>query len=297
MGSSIRSVSRLRGREMTEIYLGLGSNLGDRAGHLKAAVRALEALEDSEVVAVSSIYRTAPVGDVDQEPFFNAVVRFRTSIEPQELLKIYLEIEQSRGRERIERWGPRTLDIDILLYGDRKVEEPGLILPHPLLGERAFALVPLLEVWPDARIGERSGRELLDGIGSEGVERLVRFDDCETVGIVGASSKSERYSNRAQRMLVDHGYSVAPISPLGNEILGVPGFRAITDFPDKVDTVTMYVGPGHQDSIVGSLIAACPKRVIFNPGTESAQTQERLLDAGIAVEEACTLVLLQSGQF
>lgn len=282
---------------MIEVCLGLGSNLGDRAGHLKAAVSALARLDATRVSAVSSIYRTEPVGIVDQGAFFNAVVRIETELEPLDLLDRCLEIEQNRGRERLERWGPRTLDIDLLLFGDRILDEPSLRLPHPLVLERAFVLVPLLEIWPNVTIGGASARSALEGLDTSGVERLIAFEDCETVAIVGASLKPDRYSNRAQRMLMDEGYSVVPVSRNGLEVLGVPGYSKIASYGGKVDTVTLYVGSSRQDAIVADLLEVVPGRVVFNPGTESAKSSEALRAAGIKIEEACTLVLLQTGQF
>ena len=282
---------------MTEVYLGLGSNLGDRAGHLKAAVAGLGRNDGIQVSAMSSIYRTEPIGGVDQNAFFNAVVRIETELEPLELLDRCLEIEKGRGRVRMERWGPRTLDIDLLLFGGRTMKEERLTLPHPLAVERAFVLAPLLELFPNAEIGGLNAQSVLDKMDTDGVERLLAFEDCETVAIIGASPKPDRYSNQAQRMLMDFGYSVVPVSPLGAEVLGVPGYSSFESFVGKVDTVTLYVGPARQEAIVAELLEVVPKRVIFNPGTESVQSSDALQAAGIIAEEACTLVLLQTGQF
>jgi len=282
---------------MTEVYLGLGSNLGDRAGHLKAAVAGLRSIDGVQVSAVSSIYRTEPIGVVDQGAFLNAVVRIETELEPLEVLDRCLEIEKGRGRVRLERWGPRTLDIDLLLFGEQTLSDERLTLPHPLAIERAFVLAPLLELWPNAEIGGLNVQSALEEMDTDGVERLIAFDECETVAIVGASPKPDRYSNRAQRMLMDFGYSVVPISPMGLDVLGVAGFSSFESFDGKVDTVTLYVGPARQDAIVAELVEVVPKRVIFNPGTESVQSMDALQAAGIETDEACTLVLLQTGQF
>lgn len=135
---------------MTLAAIGLGSNLGDRRHHLRAAVAGLARL--GRVAAVSSLYETAPVGPVPQGPFLNAVVVLDTALEPPALLAGLLDLEQAAHRERLERWGPRTLDLDLLLYGDRVVALPGLSVPHPHLTERRFALEPLLEVWPRVRL-------------------------------------------------------------------------------------------------------------------------------------------------
>ncbi|MCH1508818.1 MAG: CoA-binding protein [Akkermansiaceae bacterium] len=114
------------------------------------------------------------------------------------------------------------------------------------------------------------------------------------VAILGASPKPERYSHQAQLLLVEHGHDVFPVSPTGREILGVPGMTLV---PSGMDTVTLYVGPDRLAPILDSLIEAAPRRVIFNPGTESAEAKARLEEAGIETEEACTLVLLRTGSF
>ena len=134
---------------MTRAYLGLGGNIGDRLAALRAAVAALGAC--GEIVAVSSVYETAPVGYLDQPPFLNAALVLETSLTARELLPELQEIERSLGRERTFRNAPRTLDIDLLLYGDEVGDDPALTLPHPRLHERAFVLVPLAEIAPQLR--------------------------------------------------------------------------------------------------------------------------------------------------
>ncbi|MCG0239189.1 MAG: 2-amino-4-hydroxy-6-hydroxymethyldihydropteridine diphosphokinase [Firmicutes bacterium] len=130
-------------------YLGLGSNLGDRLANLVAGVRLLSGAADIALVAVSSVYETAPWGLTDQPAFLNAVCAVRTALPPEALLRRCLEVEKALGRVRTVRWGPRTLDIDLLLYGDLTLQEPHLTLPHPRLTERAFVVIPLLEIAPD----------------------------------------------------------------------------------------------------------------------------------------------------
>ena len=130
-------------------YLGLGTNLGDREGYLSAALKELAALPTIEIAAVSSIYETAPVGLTDQPEFLNLVVSVRTSLLPRELMDALLHIENKMGRVRTVRWGPRVIDLDLLLFGDEQVEVPGLSVPHPRLRERSFVLVPLAEIAPD----------------------------------------------------------------------------------------------------------------------------------------------------
>jgi len=135
---------------MARAYIGLGSNLGDREGHLRAALRALR---DAGVVILrtSRFVETLPVGKTDQPDFFNAAAALDTDFSARELLDLLLRIESSLGRIRAERWGPRTLDLDLLLYDDEVIREPGLEVPHPRLHERRFVLEPLAEIAPDAR--------------------------------------------------------------------------------------------------------------------------------------------------
>jgi 2-amino-4-hydroxy-6-hydroxymethyldihydropteridine diphosphokinase len=130
-------------------YLGLGSNLGDRLAHLQAAVDGLAATPDVHVVAVSRVYETAPVGGPPQDDYLNAVVAVDTVLDPHELLAVAQRLEAGEQRVRAERWGPRTLDVDVLLVGDDNVDEPDLVVPHPRMSERAFVLVPLADVAPD----------------------------------------------------------------------------------------------------------------------------------------------------
>lgn len=125
--------------------LALGSNLGDRAGHLRRAVAGL----GDEVVAVSDVYETAPIGGPEQGPYLNAVVALRTARSAHELLALAHEQEAAAERVRIERWGPRTLDVDVLWIDGETVDDPDLVVPHPRLFERAFVLVPLADVAPD----------------------------------------------------------------------------------------------------------------------------------------------------
>lgn len=135
----------MRGNRVTA-YIGLGSNLGDRAENLRRAVGLLEQAEGVEVGALSSFYDTAPVGYADQPRFLNAAVEIWTVLSPDRLLAVCNGIEQALKRERILRWGPRTIDLDILLYGDRVVRQENLIIPHPRMHQREFVLLPLSEI-------------------------------------------------------------------------------------------------------------------------------------------------------
>jgi 2-amino-4-hydroxy-6-hydroxymethyldihydropteridine diphosphokinase len=133
-------------------FVGIGSNLGDREGNLRQAVELLSAEDGIDVVVVSEIRETEPVGPVEQGPFLNGAVRIETNLDPRELLERLLAVEQRLGRLRRERWGPRTIDLDLLLYGDNVVNEPGLTVPHPRLHERRFALEPLSDLAPSLEI-------------------------------------------------------------------------------------------------------------------------------------------------
>ena len=148
-------------------YIGLGSNLGEREATLREALARLGEVEGIEVVAVSSFRETDPVGVVDQPRFVNAAAALETVLGPRELLERLLEVERGLGRDRSreERWGPRTIDLDLLLYGEETVAEVGLEVPHPRLAERAFVLDPLLELDPGLRLPD--GRPLRDLLGPE----------------------------------------------------------------------------------------------------------------------------------
>lgn len=130
-------------------HLALGSNLGDRLAFLRGAVAALRATEDITVAAVSGVYRTAPVGGPEQGAYLNAVVALETDLSAAQLLALAHRIEDEAGRVRDVRWGPRTLDVDVLLVGDERVDTPELTVPHPRLAERGFVLAPLADVAPE----------------------------------------------------------------------------------------------------------------------------------------------------
>jgi len=131
-------------------YIALGSNLGDRERHLCAALEALRALRGVREVVASRVYETDPVGPGEQRHYLNAVARVATELSPRDLLDRLLAIERSEGRERGPvRNAPRTLDLDLLLYDEREIDEPGLVVPHPRMAQRAFVLEPLCDLAPD----------------------------------------------------------------------------------------------------------------------------------------------------
>ena len=151
---------------MTRAYVGLGANLGDRERTLRAAVDALVAEEGIEVVSVSTLRETEPVGVGEQPRFLNGAVELETTLTARELLDRLLAVEQRFGRVRIPgEHGPRTLDLDLLLYGDEVIDEPGLTVPHPRLHERRFVLEPLAELAPGLLVPGRGDMEsLLRGV-------------------------------------------------------------------------------------------------------------------------------------
>lgn len=158
---------------MNTAFIALGANLGDPAATVRAAFGALANLPETRVVHSSSLYRTAPVGITEQPEFINAVAQLETDLAPEALLDALLDIEQRFGRVRAERNGPRTLDLDVLLYNNQFVDLPRLTLPHPRLHLRAFVLQPLAEIAPDLVIPGR-GRiaAWLPAVANQGCVRL-----------------------------------------------------------------------------------------------------------------------------
>lgn len=137
---------------MTIAWLGIGSNLGDRLGYLQAGAASLSQLPGTAILTKSAIYETEPVGGVEQGPFLNGVIKIETGLSPDQLLEAVQHIEKENGRERLVHWGPRTLDMDILAYGQQTVEKTYLKIPHPYLQERAFVLVPWAEIDRDWQV-------------------------------------------------------------------------------------------------------------------------------------------------
>ncbi|WP_102348350.1 2-amino-4-hydroxy-6-hydroxymethyldihydropteridine diphosphokinase [Bacillus sp. Marseille-P3661] len=129
-----------------EVYVALGTNQGDRLDYIKSAIKLLDKNPGVIVVAYSSIYETEPVGFTDQPNFLNMVLCLNTTLNPYELIEVTQEIENALGRKREQRWGPRTIDLDILLFNDENIESEQLIVPHPRMFERAFVIIPLLEI-------------------------------------------------------------------------------------------------------------------------------------------------------
>ena len=152
---------------MSRAVLSLGSNIGDRMGHLQGALDALA--ERVDVIAISGIYETSPVGGPEQDDFLNAVIIVETTLAPHELLALCQQVEADRNRVREVRWGPRTLDVDIIAMDDLVLDDPALTLPHPRAHERAFVCVPWLDVDADATLPQ--GRIADLGLDPRGVSR------------------------------------------------------------------------------------------------------------------------------
>ena len=159
---------------MAHALIALGGNVGDVRATFGKAITSICGMTQAALLARSSDYATPPWGDVDQAPFINACIEIDTPLDPHALLFALQKIEAKFGRDRANerRWGPRTLDLDLIAYDDVSIERPELTLPHPRLFERAFVLVPLTEIAPDRTIAGRSVTSALAGLSTEGIERL-----------------------------------------------------------------------------------------------------------------------------
>ena len=162
---------------MATAFVGLGSNLGERMLHLAAAMRSLADL--GTLVKGSPVYETAPVGGPEQDAFLNAAVVLRTDLSPRALLDGLLEIERNAGRVRDERWGPRTLDLDILTYDDDVIDEPGLTIPHSQIRNRRFVLTPLADIAPGLSDTRGPFADALDQVADQHIRRLTGPYDVE----------------------------------------------------------------------------------------------------------------------
>jgi 2-amino-4-hydroxy-6-hydroxymethyldihydropteridine diphosphokinase len=168
---------------MHNAYLSLGSNMGDRSNYLKSALETLVSVYPIEIVNVSSIYETDPVGYTDQDLFLNMVAQIHTSLSPIELLEACSATETKLGRKREIHWGPRTIDLDILLFNEENIISERLVIPHPRMFERAFVLIPLLEISPETKLPTmtKSLSEILDEIPEKEGVRIWKGKNGEDV--------------------------------------------------------------------------------------------------------------------
>jgi 2-amino-4-hydroxy-6-hydroxymethyldihydropteridine diphosphokinase len=159
-------------RRTERVLIGLGGNLGDPAASMREALRLIDAHDACKVSQVSSFWRTPPWGKTDQPDFINACAEVQTSLAPQEFLALCLDTEKQLKRIRTERWGPRSIDIDILFFGKRMIREEGLTVPHPRIAERAFVLVPLAEIAGEVVLDGRTVREWAEGCDRGGMGQI-----------------------------------------------------------------------------------------------------------------------------
>jgi 2-amino-4-hydroxy-6-hydroxymethyldihydropteridine diphosphokinase len=156
-------------------YIGLGSNLGDKEANLKRALELLDRSQGVRVKRVAAFYRTAPVGYTRQDWFLNTVAEVETALEPRELLMLLLAIEKELGRVRTVHWGPRTVDLDLLLFGGEEIDTPDLVVPHPRLSQRAFVMAPLAELAPALKVaGRGTAAELAEELSKE--QAIEKFE-------------------------------------------------------------------------------------------------------------------------
>ncbi len=160
---------------MTIAYIALGSNLDDPVRQVGGALKTLDALPRSRLIGASGLYRSSPMGPADQPDYINAVAAIETQLQPLELLDALQAVEQAHGRVRKERWGPRTLDLDLLLYGDWTIDEPRLQVPHPGLHQRNFVLLPLYDIAPGLVLPD--GRKLSEIVAACSREGIVAVDE------------------------------------------------------------------------------------------------------------------------
>ena len=165
------------------VFLGLGSNVGDKEKHLAQACDKISTIEGSSIIHVSSVYESEPWGRKDQEPFLNQVIEIKTNLKPGTFFTVCQKIEKSMGRELSLRWGPRIIDIDLLLYHHRIIDDKGLQVPHPRLTQRRFVLVPLVEIAPHV---------IIPGIGKNTLEILRACEDSGKVIIYRKRSENLR---------------------------------------------------------------------------------------------------------
>ncbi|EFL90414.1 2-amino-4-hydroxy-6-hydroxymethyldihydropteridine diphosphokinase [Ahrensia sp. R2A130] len=162
---------------MRRAWLGFGGNIGDVEAALRVSLTALDDHRDCAVDAVSPLYKTPPWGLLNQPPFLNCCAQIRTTLEPEALLDLCQNIELTGKRERLERWGPRTIDIDMLVFEGVEQDSDKLTLPHPRMQDRAFVMLPLSDISPDLQIAGRSVAEILADLDTNGIEPVLSVPD------------------------------------------------------------------------------------------------------------------------
>lgn len=160
---------------MDRIFLGLGSNIGDRYEFLKMAILSIKEHQTIDIINQSSIYETEPFGNKEQDKFLNMVIEIRTSLQPLDLLNFINKVENKYNRTRDVHWGPRTIDIDILLYGNIIMKDKILEIPHPYLIKRLFVLIPLFEIYKEGIPGESSSIEQLIGLQKKNLKDIKLY--------------------------------------------------------------------------------------------------------------------------
>lgn len=158
---------------MIKAYLSLGSNMGEKKEYIDEALRKISHHPDIEVLQTSSYYETEPVGYLDQDTFINIVTEIKTTLGPHELLSYCNLIEEELHRKRVIRWGPRTIDIDILIFGEYQSQEEKLTIPHPRMTERAFVMVPLYEIARDITIKGTQIKDIISKLSKEGIKKVI----------------------------------------------------------------------------------------------------------------------------
>jgi 2-amino-4-hydroxy-6-hydroxymethyldihydropteridine diphosphokinase len=178
-----------------DVYIALGSNIGDREAYLLNAMRMLQGHRGVSLRALSGVYQTAPVGYIHQDPFLNMVCRVEVSLNPFELLEALQKIEAKLARERNIHWGPRTIDLDILLYGDKNIATSTLTVPHPRMFERAFVLAPLRDIYPLEEIRGKSLEERLESCADLGGISLYRLQEEVESLLGGQETHCQQFKN------------------------------------------------------------------------------------------------------
>lgn len=251
---------------MTRYAIGLGSNLGDRLANLRQGLSGLDLL--GEVVAVSSLYETAPVGGPSQPPYLNAVVVLEAGLEAHELLGELHSVEAGAGRERNERWGARTLDLDIVAMTPGSIDSENLTVPHPRAAEREFVLRPLVDVWPDASVGPGLGaQQALKRVTDQGVDELsARWEQDTKVrpGQLFVAIQFVWFLGIALAIAYDGTLpdgSADGLRIIGAGLAAIGGGLAFVSLRRLGDSVTALPEPRHD----GSLIESGPYRYARHP--------------------------------